>query len=1013
MALVDEWNAEISGAGRSTDNITVGPASENAPLFTVEHRAEGRGHAVAFAVCNETVFVATSRNFLLRHDLSGNTAAVAELELAKSGDVRVRRLFVDPVGCHALVTTQGVGGALDTFHVGPDWKRARLLTKLRGVALTSVAWSPTINPCMISEAVLGTDAGALLELNVVDGGKKERVRQLHQLQEGGGPVAGLALIQLAGRPGSRAMGGGPAATVSTATNTAVEDPTRKLLVLALCGTRLHAFCGGPSLEALFASYSGDAAASPRQPRHMDLPIEIGAAQLQVLCPAKQPDPGWLEGAAAAASSTSAMHPAVAVFEMPQPELFAALSPAGIYFGRLDLNPALADETDHLSRHQLLPAEVLHTQAQQVAGGGSATDRPLSMVLTQHHFVLLFPTKLQLVNRTSKSVVQEVPLDQFAVPLRGVATMPLGLCRDHVAGRVYVLAGDDVLDVESSDEDRDMWRILLDKGDYRHAREGGDLAAGEESGAVDLLAGPQACRTFICGAEDRKLRRPRLLLQERLDTLGREDHTQATMVATWLTELLLDRINRALLQRGDEGGEQRYQVLAQQLRDLLSERVDVLDAGTTTSLLASYGRIDDLLHFARARKDYESVLEYLLQRGEAQQALSVLRKPSAGTELTYKFAPALMALAPAAAVQSWIDAVPPLDPARLLPALLQYGEPGADPQGTAEALKYVRYCLSQLGSTEPALHNLVVAMLAQQSEDEGPLLEYLASAGRDLLGRPQYDPVHALRLVRERGRLRAAVQLFCELGIIARKPEGDEVLSRKLWLTIARHLVEQQRDTPGKQQDECIRDITHLLEESKGAIRIEDILPLFPDFVEIDAFKDAICSSLEVYNQEIEDLRREMQVSTKTAQAIREDLAQLEHRAASLDTSEPCARCGRPLHQPPPTSAGPSGGALPRVFLFPTGNAFHGACLCAEVGALLPPHERRRLAQLAARLAGTRQGLHAPSAGDDAASTDALLRELDALVTGEDPLCGEQLARQLDMAFVMVEEGTAEAGSWEL
>ena len=229
------------------------------------------------------------------------------------------------------------------------------------------------------------------------------------------------------------------------------------------------------------------------------------------------------------------------------------------------------------------------------------------------------------------------------------------------------------------------------------------------------------------------------------------------------------------------------------------------------------------------------------------------------------------------------------------------------------------------------------------------------------------------------------------------------------------------------------------------MRIEDILPLFPDFVEIDAFKDAICrwacciarnkqcnvharacisppgvaaalsnphrrpatvphhhnritsclmcSSLEAYNREIEELKGEMQNATTTVQAIRcthvpglgmcctpgragggaetlvlypacmpaclrlrlrnlpgstclsralpkapltapspcqpssgrEDLARLEHRSAALDSAEPCARCGRPLHAPPPGSAGPSGGSLPKLFLFPTGD-----------GALAPP-----------------------------------------------------------------------------
>lgn len=61
-------------------------------------------------------------------------------------------------------------------------------------------------------------------------------------------------------------------------------------------------------------------------------------------------------------------------------------------------------------------------------------------MTQHHFVLLYPSKLQYVNRTSKAVVQEMPLQRFAVPVRGAGTMPLGLCRDQLAGRIYVLAG---------------------------------------------------------------------------------------------------------------------------------------------------------------------------------------------------------------------------------------------------------------------------------------------------------------------------------------------------------------------------------------------------------------------------------------------------------------------------------------------------------------------------------------------------------------------------------------------
>lgn len=45
-----------------------------------------------------------------------------------------------------------------------------------------------------------------------------------------------------------------------------------------------------------------------------------------------------------------------------------------------------------------------------------------------------------------------------------------------------------------------------------------------------------------------------------------------------------------------------------------------------------------------------------------------------------------------------------------------------------------------------------------------------------------------------------------------------------------------------------------MKEAGGLLKIEDILPFFPDFVHIDEFKDAICSSLEEYNRQIEDLK---------------------------------------------------------------------------------------------------------------------------------------------------------------
>ena len=72
------------------------------------------------------------------------------------------------------------------------------------------------------------------------------------------------------------------------------------------------------------------------------------------------------------------------------------------------------------------------------------------------------------------------------------------------------------------------------------------------------------------------------------------------------------------------------------------------------------------------------------------------------------------------------------------------------------------------------------------------------------------------------------------------------------------------------------------------------------------------------------------------------MAALDGQAGTLDLTEPCARCGRALGTVPGTRAEPSGGSVPQYYLFPTGNAFHGVCLAAEVMASATLEQRTNI-----------------------------------------------------------------------
>ncbi|KAL4539605.1 hypothetical protein Ndes2437B_g02032 [Nannochloris sp. 'desiccata'] len=1034
-SLVNDWNNEINSAGAGLQLMRLADDNGEPRLFSLDHRAEflsqGRGHAIAFAVSNETIFVATSRNFILRHDAS--SSGIAELELTKSPETRVRRMFIDPLGLHALITLQ-TGSVVETLYVDKTWKKARPLTKLKGLIISSIAWPTVLRAHSVRDALLGTDKGALLSLTIEKEGSKESVTPLCTLPGGQScPIAGLAQVPL---PSNNF-------TTRSSTNTSSKDEqNQQKLVMALCGTHLHLFKGGPTLASLFAAY--DPSTLPcKDSKVFDLPIEQGAAQLQLLCSPLHPEQAVLSGNA--------------VFWMPQPTEFAILSTSGVYYGHLDLNSSHIDELDHLKAHKLLPASILHgnndASGAQPSAVASPTDRPLSLALTQHHLVLLYPSRLQFINRISKRPVQEIPLEHFATPMRGAAALPLGLCRDALAGRVIVLAGDDALEVDTNNEDRDMWQVYLERGEYSlslpYCRTSAQRNAVYLAEADSLLADGHtvdAAERYgkVTAAypafEDLALRLMeandpialRSFLIARLGTLGPDDKAQATMVATWLLELLLDSANRAALGRNEgPAGAAVADDADHDVQRFLTERVEFLDPGTVVTLLEGYGRGDDLLTFAKARGDHETVLELLVQRGEAERALEVLRKPSVSPELAYRYAPSLVSLAPAQTVQAWIEASPPLDPRRLLPALLHLAERSAPPAARAEALRYVRHCVDRQGCIDNAVHNFIVALLAGDATQEHVLLDHLTTA-RDILGRPLYDPVHALRLAQELGRHRATVELLCEVGLwedaldlalkavdqelavaVARRPSNNAGLTRKLWLAIARHVVGKGLPEDEEGRKEQVREVSKVLDESRGAVHIEDVLPLFPDFVEIGAFRDAICASLERYNEEMESLRSEMTVATRTAAALRESLENVEGRAAAVDLEGPCAACGRPLHLQPPASAGPTGGHLPRVFVFPTGNAFHGSCLCAEAAALAPPPQRLRIEKLAKRLAAVPEGATtAPAIGpnDAAVPVAELRRQLEDEIAVEDPFCGEIVVRHLTKPFILPEEAE-EAASW--
>ncbi|GJN12308.1 hypothetical protein PR202_ga30576 [Eleusine coracana subsp. coracana] len=565
--------------------------------------------------------------------------------------------------------------------------------------------------------------------------------------------------------------------------------------------------------------------------------------------------------------------------------------------------------------------------------------------------------LEVVNRISQRVVEELVVDNTPETSRGI----IGLCSDASTGLFYAYDESSIFQVSTSDEGRDMWQVYLDMNNYAAALSHccnpfqrdqvylvqvtfichdacGHADAAFAAKEFYIAASFYAKMNYILSFEEISLKfiaigeqdALRTFLLRRLDNLTKDDKMQITMISTWVTELYLDKINRLLLEDSTatatnalaEPSNSEYRSIVNEFRAFLSDSKDVLDEATTMRLLESYGRVDELVYFAALKEQYEIVVHHYIQQGEARKALEVLQRRNVPVDLVYKFAPDLIMLDAYETVESWMMARNKLNPGKLIPAMMRYvSEPHAKNE-THEVIKYLEFCVKDLDNEDPGVHNLLLSLYAKKVDLE------LAKAEAD-------------------------------------KVEDDEELRKKLWLKVAKHVIEQEKGV----KRENIKKAIEFLSETNNLLKIEDILPFFPDFVLIDDFKEEICKSLKDYNSQIDQLKQEMDDATRGADNIRSDIGALAQRYTVIDREQDC-----------------------------------GAERILDLQKQLSLIDRKAAKDNGASVNGESIMSVTP--------VDKLRLQLDDAVASECPFCGDMMIKEILQPFILPEE-SEEKASWEI
>lgn len=832
-------------------------------------------------------------------------APVARTELSSSLDIDlpkksseiglIRRMFLDPSASHLIISTT-LG---ENYYLHTQSRQPKALSRLKGVSIESIAWNPSMPTASTREILLGTTDGNVYETYIEPSTEFYRreekfVSAVYKVPDGS-PVTGICVQTVASRSDS------------------------KRVLVATYGKLFH-----------FLGHAG-----PVRPGR-----EGGGSIYAELFQRESPSIHEAAHASASAPSSLVLSPSGSdgiPNEGSTERDFAWLNSEGVFHGQLT-------SESPFEKAKLLPRSKFPATESARGGRKMIQDPVTAMTLSQWHVLALVEGRVVAVNRLNGEFVYEQTVME---PKQGT----LGFLTDLTQGTYWIFTTNEIFEVSANDEDRDVWKVFLREQKFDealqyargHAQRDAVLTASGDFLAKDgrffeaakvwgksSKGFEEVCLTMIDNKEYDALRK---YLLSQLSTYKKTSVMQRLMVASWLVELFMSKLNslddniatKAELTEGATTGDIKDELgtIQAEFREFVNSHKADLDKKTVYDIISSHGREGELLFFATVTNDYNYVLSYWIQREKWTEALDVLQRQSE-PDVFYKYSSVLMTHAATGLIEILMRQTN-LDPEKLIPALLNYNETANVSLNQNQAVRYLNFIIVNHPKPSAAVHNTLISLHASSpSTSEAGLLTYLQSQASSP---PPYDADFALRLCIQNKRVQSCIHIYSAMGqyqqavelalehddielaaIVSDRPEGNDKLRKKLWLLVAEKKIRQ----PGTE----IKDAIEFLRRCE-LLRIEDLIPFFPDFVVIDDFKDEICTALEDYSRHIDALRQEMDNSALTAGQIRNEIAGLDSRYAIVEPGEKCWICALPL-------------LSRQFFVFPCQHAFHSDCLGKEV-----------------------------------------------------------------------------------
>ncbi|KAI3404958.2 PEP3 [Candida oxycetoniae] len=579
-------------------------------------------------------------------------------------------------------------------------------------------------------------------------------------------------------------------------------------------------------------------------------------------------------------------------------------------------------------------------------------------------------------------------------------------------------------LEDNEENFFKRDLVLIKQGYDYLQKGGfgletrekDLISLQKKG-INILAKSTEPFEKVCLMLNRTNSRGMLLdyLLSKF-AMNKRNKVRAVVLSTWILELM-GRLND---DRFDDFVRSNYKLFDRSIYEVLQG--------------------EKALFYADLIEDYRFILNYHLNRKTWSLAVRTLaRMYLKDAEAIYESATTLLLNYPKV-VDMWLRF--DLDYERMLPAVLSYCAKNKQVSLSSNvAVKFIQR-VHDKGYKSKQLNNYYLSLLVTSPEDtESLIIKFINNE-------KSYDQNFILRLCILRNRIYPAVLIYIDMGLyeqaldyalrndaieqgeyVLRKYEEDIVkedvneeekeqeeeeeehdhhhsklekesysIRRHLWLSFAKHLIDHVcsgKDVGLADLDKSPNKLNKILSYVSGKsspLGLKDLLPLFPETVMINNFKDEIVDSLNNYNRSLQDINVKIQENSDLLSSLKQEtLLEKQRKSVSYSVVEPgtpCRLCTNLL--------------ITKNFIFFKNckHGFHKECLVRFYSKSKGNYNFKKIYSNFMRNGGKDQG--------------KLKQEIDEMLCKECVLCSESHINTIDLGF-LEENGKdiEELKSWEL